>query len=89
MAEFMTVAEYAALMGLHEQSVRRMCENGSVKCMKVGSRWRIAADAPERREEDPRIGSVEGALLAVAESMESMAAEIRKSIAGAVGKEGR
>lgn len=85
---YMTVAEYADLMGLHEQSVRRMCENGSVKCMKVGSRWRIAADAPAKRE-DPRIGSVEGALLAVAESMESMAAEIRKAIAGAVGKEGR
>lgn len=84
----MTVAEYADLMGLHEQSVRRMCENGAVKCMKVGSRWRIAADAPDKRD-DPRIGSVEGALLAVAESMESMAAEIRKSIAGAVGKEGR
>lgn len=44
--KMMTTREYALLMGMHEHSVRRMCEQGRISCAKVGGRWRIAHEEP-------------------------------------------
>lgn len=50
---YLSVREYAELMGLNESAVRRMCANGVVSCMKVGGLWRIALYEPSEPEPDP------------------------------------
>lgn len=52
MAEYLTAPEYAERYGLHPQSVRRMCERGTIPCMKAGGRWRIADEPPGGRAGD-------------------------------------
>lgn len=46
MIRMLTVNEYAQLMGLHPQSVRRMLLNGQIPSAEKlgGTRWRIAYD---------------------------------------------
>lgn len=51
MANYMTVDEYAAVMGIHPQSVRQMCARGDIKAIKVGKLWRIPE--PPGGEEAP------------------------------------
>lgn len=49
---YLTTAAYAERYGLNVQSVRRMCERGDVRAVKVGSVWRIADGREGPTEED-------------------------------------
>lgn len=51
MANYMTADEYAAVMGIHPQSVRQMCARGDIKAIKVGKLWRIPE--PPKGDEAP------------------------------------
>lgn len=74
--KMMTTGEYARLMGMHEHSVRRMCEQGRISCAKVGGRWRIAHEEPDRAggtgaapASDVDVGEVVAALSMAAEAL--------------------
>lgn len=39
--EYLTVSEYSKRMRIGPQAVRRACEAGTLRAVKVGSQWRI------------------------------------------------
>ena len=47
---WLTVDEYAALMGMHPVAVRRLCKRGSVAAEKQGRVWRIPYTPPHDAE---------------------------------------
>lgn len=48
MEQMLSCKEYAQLMGLHEVSVRRMCERGELPARKLGAVWRIRHEMEEK-----------------------------------------
>lgn len=72
--EWLTTKEYAKAYGLHPQSVRRMCEQGTLNCKKVGAMWRIADEA------DPLAKEIEDYTQAV-EVFREMCVEVSKCLA--------
>ena len=89
--KMMTTGEYARLMGMHEHSVRRMCEQGRISCAKVGGRWRIAHEEPAaaggaRPADAQEVGAGE-LVAALSLAAESLAAACRAA-AVALGSKG-
>lgn len=52
--QWLTVPEFAKLMGMHEQTVRDMCRKGDIPARKLGSVWKIPYTEPAdvRAEEE-------------------------------------
>ncbi|MEG0505747.1 MAG: helix-turn-helix domain-containing protein [Raoultibacter sp.] len=36
-----TAKQFAMLTGMHENSIRKMCQEGRIECKKIGVEWRI------------------------------------------------
>lgn len=51
--EYLSVTEYAALVGKNVSRVRRLAQSGRLPAVKIGSQWVIRKDAPY--PEDNRI----------------------------------
>lgn len=49
MEKMLSCKEYAQMMGLHEVSVRRMCERGELPAKKLGAVWRIRHELEEKQ----------------------------------------
>lgn len=55
---YYTVNEYAQLLRVSTQTVRKMCRDGRLECVRIGRQWRIPgkgdgdARAALRQEED-------------------------------------
>ena len=45
---FLTVAEAAAYLRVHPETIRRLVRRGELTAIKVGSVWRVPVDALER-----------------------------------------
>ncbi len=43
---WITVPEYAEIMGLHEATVRRLCKDGQICAEKTGGSWRVYYEPP-------------------------------------------
>ena len=73
---YLTVAEYAAMMKLSEQAIRRGCESGAIAAVKVGSRWRIPYDGDSAERDDGANMEVTAALMAA----KSMLAAVKDTL---------
>lgn len=53
-SSFYSVAEVATIFGVHEATIRRKCEKGTIKAIKFGGVWRIYRSAVDRlRQQHP------------------------------------
>jgi excisionase family DNA binding protein len=50
--EWITTQEAAEIMGIHEESVRRLCRKGEIKARKFGISWMVGKKAAETYERD-------------------------------------
>ncbi|MDI6792626.1 MAG: helix-turn-helix domain-containing protein [bacterium] len=46
-SSFMTVNEVAGYLRLHEMSIYRMCQNGTIPSFKIGKSWRFKRERLE------------------------------------------
>lgn len=53
MKTYLTVAETAAKLKLHQDTVYRMIRDGELKAARFGRRWRIPVSAIEEAERRP------------------------------------
>jgi len=45
--KFLTIKQFAKLVQMNEQTIRKMCRNRELPAIKLGSEWRISVKALE------------------------------------------
>lgn len=50
----LTTTEYARAYNTNDRAARKLCEDGEVRCIRVGRDWLIQADAKTQTKEDTR-----------------------------------
>lgn len=43
--ELLNTEQAARILNVHRRTVARMCQSGKIRCVRIGSRWRVNRDA--------------------------------------------
>lgn len=77
--KFITIEEYAELLGVSQSTVRRMCNRGDLNCIKVGRQWRISTDsAPD--DYDLKINSIYDCFKAMSDAISELQEKLKQPI---------